>query len=378
MNIDYIARLFAFLALGVSTIQAAPTTQPVTLPPRDPPGTAPLVAGARAEMYHRFCRYLHEQNPAHVSIDGVLVDQFGNAVDGVEMTIKRGQHYKLPGAEPPPPTSAVSTVSGRFRFDADLSSGSSEWRYAAASFRRKGYYGAVLTLPRPEDMSRIDDRDSASAFTYGYLQFAAHGDEQSRLCIVLQKIEHPAILTPLTSHHALSLWLYPNGMVACTDLDHPDVRDHVPADKLPSATLRLSQPDLPNGRFDWAIQPYSYPPGGQRIVVLNTSLTSGDADIGFQRAKVLDVRRPCRSMGYAPIDGYKSSLPIDDHGFTDECGGISQFNYFFIKIHGKYGRGTVWEGIDPVDKSWINAGVVVWMQPDGSRDLEDGTDTDCD
>jgi hypothetical protein len=365
---------FAFLAVIspclLPAVLPAQATQPAMLPGRPSPDAPIPVSPERAKMAKEFFASLSRGPENAVEIAGSIVDQYGQPVDGAQMTVERGVLLLASDAPAPKPSYESSTLSKGFNLIADLSRSIwTEERYVSIRFHRDGYYDGGFNL----DHQSLSER-SDSLFASPYSKYVAGNGPGTGLQILLQKIEHPAALTPLFAHGFASLYLYPDGTVVYGDPDNPDKRERVPPESVPRGAFRLTQYGAPKGQLAWAIQPFYFPQGGQRPVATNLSLTTGDPDILFRRADVLDVRKPCRSMGQAPTEGYSRSLPIDDHYFVDKCGGVSQFNYFYIKIHGKYGRGILWGGIDTIGKSNVGIAIVVWMQPNGSRDLEDGKD----
>lgn len=349
-----------------SATSAAPTTRPIERPAQIRPDTFGPMPPVAAKMYQAFCR-TYARADAHIPIEGWVVDQFGKPVDRVKMTLERGALNLASDAPSPSSSFEDSVISGHFKAVGDLSKGPLTEKRIAIRFHRDGYYGGSVGFS--PDMGNYVAPDPR--FAHGYIEFLP----DKGLRVLLQKIEHPtAPLTPLFPDSEAQLELNADGTVTYVDPAHPADHHRAQMKDAPAGVFRLTEPHLPKARIDWAWQPFVYPPGGRLPIAENVSLTAGDPDVALQLAKVKDVEKPFRSMGLAPVDGYQAAIPIDDGGFTDEIGWTTKWNYFYIKMHGKYGRGYVRLGLNWDSHTSVSGAMAIWMNPTGSRDLEDGTE----
>jgi hypothetical protein len=74
-------------------------------------------------------------------------------------------------------------------------------------------------------------------------------------------------------------------------------------------------------------------------------------------------------MREAPADGYKPEFAID---LTPERIRSNEFLYFYFRVGGKYGRGSVGGIQFAKDHGKVSVWLSLDVQPDGSRNLDTG------
>ena len=105
-------------------------------------------------------------------------------------------------------------------------------------------------------------------------------------------------------------------------------------------------------------------------VPLGLQLTANDPTIEFQWADPADPSCPALSLTEAPAGGYVPSLDITPDRFDAYWSNPEE--WFYCKSGSEFGRGHISDIDLSHNEQRIRVRFQIWLQPDGSRNLETG------
>jgi hypothetical protein len=323
------------------------------------------------EMRARYDKEVARRGPATrssaVVLKGDLVDDAGSPVNGVTVTIEKPTPFL--SADAPRPHPEVLTANGHFDLSYPCSS-------MVVTFTKSGYYGAKVNIDADP---RWTQESFARLIRRGIL---VPPDKLGAVRIVLVKIVNPTKLQAFAGFSSGEGWetslvdfgkepatqSKPEELVKITDPKDVPANCAVALmarDPGTGAILTLPLPKDPGGReFPAGAWLYLNAPGG-----------------GFLLHKPKYPAACTRDMKEAPQEGYGPELVLPPETLqalaritaTGSLDPEQRVYFYFKTADGKYGKGRV--GAAMIDRKrkifWL--GVRLFVQPDGSRNLEDPT-----
>lgn len=297
----------------------------------------------------KFDEIIHGQSGT-INVAGTIVDQNGNALDGVEVEVAEVSPFDMLGTLT---NRKTSTVDHRFRIKRQGVS-SIECR-----FLKTGYY--------------VERR--SYAFSTGANDPASDGIPDHDIVIVLQKKPEPA---PLEKYEGF-LRSDIDGPISVLYLRKPRLSDTPLTAEQIKERKRLTlerqhvflDPEIDNdGRLSRVLVDVENIGGVQTILregwIGMSRPESGD---GFIEATISGrsslVREGFRQMTGAPATGYESQLRISAENGTDH-------KFFFCKFNGRYGKGVVSNMAHIMmigDTESASVKIIVYLNPTGSTDV---------
>jgi hypothetical protein len=347
---------FSLLSLFAARAATPPSTQ-----------AAPSylsVKGKRLAMYTSFRSELLRHLAATV-LSGTIVDLDGKPIDVAQVHISQRYSDALyPKFYKAPEETTLVANDGRFSTTINLLT------HIAADLNahKDGYYDQNVTI-LPETESNSFEDALADAFERGYLDYDPAPDRG--LIIHLRKKGTLTTLKPLfgEAEQPVRLVITSHGDMVVADPRRPSPTFQIKAAdavQLGTGIYRLvaDRDDdhfrlLHHERVDFVSEAYDEPTG--------LRLTADDPSIQFQWAHLEDPKYPLLSLTSAPVDGYSSVLDFADR--PNEI--VPSGRWFYCKINDSFGRGAI-AGTLARDKSHIWMRLQIWLQPDGSRNLETG------
>ena len=328
-------------------------------------------ANKSSEEYGRFVqeRYLilgqvmrHRAEPLYqgrFTIGGTVVDQDGNPLSGVKVRVQKSEHA---GEQ------RVGVVQFKVTtpFEIKVDGGAK----LSLTFEKPGYYPVddqTVSVPVPQ---RIDTPEILAN-----KPVARPVVEKRDLRIVMEK------QGKLVKLQQFSAWLEhcADGSGVVLDLDSPTdkppfasydkkVASLASPETLPRNCLYLlSQAEKENRSASAAVQQKGGPVPVPRPVTrlpITVRLLAAGSDSGFVTVTPPNPFRPFRTMKEAPREGYQREIVLEAPTNGSQA-------VFYFKLHGKYGKGQLCNiQLRQQGTASVVASLVVWLQPDGSRNLE--------
>jgi hypothetical protein len=329
------------------------------------------LCGIQAQMMDRVYKFeMDRMSQTTLDLKGEVVDQNGKRLDGVRLTVRK-QPYSRPQpgwSDTPELPPEILTVNGDF----DVSyRGLSRLDLA---FTKDGYYSEAMEFLGGHSKHNL--AEFARLTLSGVL---TPGAEKGRIRLTLEKLGKTTRLQQWRGLTVDGAWraevLDFTKKPSETEQDWRFVKIVGPQDVPANCVAAVMDRDQMTGAVLRQKRPGSlvcdYPVG----VTLYLNAAKG----GFIPYDPKHPPLALREMKLAPEAGYKAELSLSGKSLvslaTNEASGDpAKCVYFFFKTaDGKYGKGVIISAGGPARdvKSYVS--IIFYLQPDGSRNLEDPT-----